>query len=421
MALWQTGALSRPSHMHGRSAQAVPPSSTSLDGFFGCASQIMLVLYLITAVLCWQEWYRGYPHFAAAFPIGKDFINFYSSSRLMLSGSLSKLFNPYLYSKYLSKTWEHVIPPGQYVWSYPPTMLLFTLPFGLTRYSIAFVAWAISGFAIYAFAVRQLGFQRQQIGWLALAPASLLNLYFGQTGFLLSGLILLSLAIRQRFPIVAGVLLGLAAVKPQLLPLVGVLLLAECRWRMIVATSLSIATAVSVSILLTPAAWMLFFHITIPIQAAFLKRAPDPSHLQVWQVLTVSPFMALRLMQTPLHVAYVAQVLATLLAMGGCFWAARSADSELRVAAVLTGACLASPYMMAYDLTLLSPACLLLARHPAFSGRMCSMLLRLSWLAPGLCIMFNRLGTPLIPLLIGILFCTILQMSRKRQNSVAAE
>ena len=110
---------------------------------------------------------------------------------------------------------------------YPPIFLLMLAPLGGLRRAAAFALFMGATFVFYLWASiggRWRAWPRL-LGALA-APATGVNLIFGQTGFLAGGFMLGGLALAERRPIAAGVLLGLLAYKPQLGVLVPVALVA---------------------------------------------------------------------------------------------------------------------------------------------------------------------------------------------------
>lgn len=119
---------------------------------------------------------------------------------------------------------------------YPPTALFVFAPFTLPGYWTGYLLWVALTGALFVWAAARIGAP----WWLLLAmPPIALVAYCGQVTFLIGGLILAGLALRDR-PILAGVLFGLAAcVKPQFMVLVPLALLAERRWSTILAAGAS--------------------------------------------------------------------------------------------------------------------------------------------------------------------------------------
>lgn len=118
---------------------------------------------------------------------------------------------------------------------YPPSALFVFTPFALAPYWVGFVLWVTLTAALFAWAGRKAG-----APWfLLLAPPCILIFNCGQVTFLVGGLAIAGLMLRDR-SVLAGVLLGLAAVvKPQLVLLAPIALLAERRWRTLFAMGLT--------------------------------------------------------------------------------------------------------------------------------------------------------------------------------------
>jgi hypothetical protein len=79
--------------------------------------------------------------------------------------------------------------------------------------------------------------------WLA-APPVFFNVMYGQTGFLTGGLIGLGLVLLGRRPILAGILVGLASVKPHFGVLIPLALIAGGYWRVFAAVATMAAIVV---------------------------------------------------------------------------------------------------------------------------------------------------------------------------------
>ncbi|CAN7226462.1 glycosyltransferase family 87 protein [Phenylobacterium sp. LjRoot219] len=110
---------------------------------------------------------------------------------------------------------------------YPPSALFVFTPFALMPYWAGFALWVGLTAALFTWA----GVKAGAPWFLILAPPALLILNCGQVTFLVGGLAIAAFALRER-SIAAGVLLGLAAVvKPQLVLLAPIALIADGRWR----------------------------------------------------------------------------------------------------------------------------------------------------------------------------------------------
>ena len=119
---------------------------------------------------------------------------------------------------------------------YPPTALFVFIPFALTSYWVGYGLWvAVSGI-LFFWAAARIG-----VPWAAMLvmPTVALVIYCGQVTFAVGGLVLAGLALRNR-SILAGMLFGLAAcIKPQLVVLVPIAMVAEMRWRTLAAAGMT--------------------------------------------------------------------------------------------------------------------------------------------------------------------------------------
>ena len=124
--------------------------------------------------------------------------------------------------------------------SYPPLLLFFTYPLGLMPYTVAFATWTVATLSLYLIAIFLIA-PRPIAILAALTPFPVFfNFFLGQNGFLVAGLIGLSLVLMERRPRLSGILLGLLTFKPQIGILFPFALLVSRKWRVIgsaIATS----------------------------------------------------------------------------------------------------------------------------------------------------------------------------------------
>lgn len=137
---------------------------------------------------------------------------------------------------------------------YPPTALFLFAPFTLPAYWTGFVLWVTLTGCLFLWAATRIGAPWWMV---ALAPAVALVADCGQVTFLMGGLVLAGLALRDR-PILAGLLFGVAAsIKPQFMMLVPIALAAEGRWRTLVAAGLTgLALCLAATLAWGPQVWL---------------------------------------------------------------------------------------------------------------------------------------------------------------------
>ena len=190
-------------------------------------------------------------------PIGTDFSSFYAAGSLVLDGRAGDVYN--MAAHYARE--QQIFGPATpyYGWLYPPIFLLLAAPLAAMPYPVALAVWQISSFTFYlaviGVIVGRMGKRGMAIGptWLAVAagfPAVLINFGHGQNGFLTAGLLgaaLLALPSRQ---LLAGVLFGLLAYKPQFALVIPIALLAAGQWRAILAAGITVIALVGLTSLI---------------------------------------------------------------------------------------------------------------------------------------------------------------------------
>ena len=258
---------------------------------------------------------------------------------------------------------------------YPPIFLLILAPLGGLGRVAAFALFMGVTFAGYLWASTG-GRWRDWPGLLGAiaAPATGVNLIFGQSGFLAGGLMLGGLNLVERRPIVAGVLFGLLAYKPQLGVLVPVVLVAARCW-------LALAAACSTVVVCAAAATVVF---GANIWGLWISSLLDYSHMTMVDRLMPTVAGSLRSAGAPDAVALAVQA-GVAIAVGVVVWRACRGGVTPRAAALaVVGAFLATPHALNYDLPMTTAAivwCLdrrLRASHGLFVGEIVVLTLALA-------------------------------------------
>ena len=200
----------------------------------------LLVLCLVhIAVLLWREavptlGIEGflYPN---GTPVGGDFINLWTAGRLVLEGRLDVIYQPDAFMAYQIDFIG--APIGHRLWAYPPHSLFLAMPFAWLGYYPALLAWSLLGLAVLFWGCRRLGFGAWETAIMLLSPASMLCLYYGQTGNLTAGLLLLALSAPRGRELTAIGAAAMLTIKPQMGFLLPFYWIAERRWLALVATS----------------------------------------------------------------------------------------------------------------------------------------------------------------------------------------
>jgi hypothetical protein len=284
--------------------------------------------------------------YPGGYPLGNDFIGFWSATRLVAEGRPEAA-----YDESAVRAMHQVAVPGMIdfhqPWLNAPTFLLVLLPLGLVPYLPALGLFSAATVSLWAALVRQM-FADPRIWVVAAAfPAGLLNFANGQSGFLTAGLAGFALLVLDRRPVLAGVPIGLLAIKPHLAVLFPLALLAARRWQtLFAAAATSVAFTLASVAVLGWATIPAFLHGLATVSGLF-----DTHRLHLFQMPSIY-VSALSFGLTPL----VGMVLHTTVALGAaaCVWAAwraETAPSEAKFATLSAASMLISPYIFFYDLT----------------------------------------------------------------------
>jgi hypothetical protein len=304
-------------------------------------------------------------------PLGSDFSNVYAAGRAALHGDATLPFDPVRQAAAERAIFGSKTP--FYGWHYPPYFLLIAAPLAALPYLAALAVWQIATLLLYLGALWLLlrnGPSPKLAGdtlWPVLAlgfTAVFVNLTHGHNGFLTAALFAGGLALLDRRPIVAGILFGLLAYKPQFAIVVPLVLLATGRWRVLIAAGTMLAA-------LTVVATMLFGW---QVWSAFLTSAHFTRVVVLEQGGTgfhkiQSVFAWVRLWGGSIPLAYLLQGLTTIGAVAAvtALWRSGASMAD-KGAALCLAAILATPYSLDYDLMILAPAIALLAAQGMAQG-----------------------------------------------------
>lgn len=278
-----------------------------------------------------------------------DFFALWSSAKLAWGGSAAANYDmDALHAWQLALGME---PSERNPFPYPPFFLLALAPLGALGYGAAYGLAMASSAAGYFWAVAAARVRKRPILAAALlAPSSAVCLIAGQTGFLSAALTLGGLRIARERPLAAGILIGLASYKPQLVALVPIALVAAGLWRVL-------AAAAATTLILAIAAGAAFGS---GIWAAWLADLPlysqqfDAHSLQFHLMPTVTANLEMLDASAPLaHAAQGALALALAFAVWRRF---RSGVSPQAAMLLVAAGFLATPHAFVYDLPLLTGA-----------------------------------------------------------------
>jgi hypothetical protein len=246
--------------------------------------------------------------------------------------------------------------PALMPFPYPPPYLLLIRPLGWFSYPIAQALWSAVTLLAYTAALWDRKARSLTALLALLAPATAVNLLYGQNGFLTAALLVGGIRLAPTWPVLGGVLLGLLSYKPQFGPLVALALATAALWRVAFVAAVTVTLIVAASLTAFGAEpWMAWIR-SLPEFVAIV--AEQRARLLPLMPTALSDALALGASE---FLALVIQAAVTILAAVGVWFAFRRAPSKVTAAALAVGTILASPYAFIYDLTLVAAAVTLVA------------------------------------------------------------
>lgn len=291
-----------------------------------------------------------------------DFSVFWTGARLV-GGNAHQIYDAPAMTA--AQSWLTSAENGLRPFVYPPTALLFFRPFGQMPFAVAFVAWTL--LSLTAFVVAARCFSSRNAIILALAsPAIVLSLATGQTSLLTGSAIMGGVAMLERRPVFAGVLLGAAAaLKPQALILVPLALLVGRHWRTQFAF---LTTGILLSVLSIfiwgKGLWCEWYRAVLQFGSIVTDLGLNTDGITVAMLAKVAGW--------PAWLALGGQLSAIIAGFVIVIWGFRQADKSTQVVALAAGSLFCAPYALMYDLAAVIPiaAALLISGRPTgiFAG-----------------------------------------------------
>jgi hypothetical protein len=336
------------------------------------------------------DWRGTIPRDATTLVVGRDFLNFWMYGRAAGTADPGQFYDLAAYREALHSLFGMQLNGPN--WSYPPSIMLLAAPFGQLNYLAALACWTLTGVAVFvAVAGRHVPDRRILIP-VVFSPAALFCLISGQGSFLTAAIMIAAFATLDRRPVVAGLLIGLLSIKPQLGILFPVMLMASGRWRVfIVAGATTLALIGLTALAFGAQVWIDFATKGLTVQGLVLA---DPDGIATPFFPTI--FMNLRGLNLGYAAAMTVQGMFAVFAIAAVAWAFRfrkDADPHAMLALFLACAATASPYLLAYDLLPLTFAAvaLLAAASLDAPGR---RLVQLVYWTPALQLALGTWGVP---------------------------
>ena len=267
-----------------------------------------------------------------------DFLSFWAAGRMVAEGAGAQIYDIEAHRA----VERSVSAVGILPFPYPPPFALMLAPFGLLPFGLAFAAWVALTGGFYVWAARPWMQDR-----IALAqPSVLVNGFIGQNAFLTSGFFLAGLHLLRTRPTMAGAVLGLLVIKPQLAVMLPVAMIAGRHWQAIAGGALSAFVVLLVGLVTLGGKFYTAFFEMLSTYTGFVTQSRWP-----WRELA-SVYALLRYfgvaagIAMSIHVA-VAAVAALMV------WHSWRQDRPGKEAVLAAATLLGTPYLLTYDGVLL--------------------------------------------------------------------
>lgn len=286
-----------------------------------------------------------------------DFAAFWAAAKLALGGEAAAAFDPNRLQEAMALPPD--TPGGEMLWLYPPAWHVAVMPFGLLPFSAAFVLYSAIAYLAFAASVRRLAAPLPGGVALMLAgPAMVLILQFGNNSLLwTAGLVAALVALANGRAAVAGGLIALLTLKPQLGILIPVALVSCGHWRTIAwATAGTLAIAALSTVAMGADYWLHWIDM-IHTMTGFMETALVRFNLMItWYALA-------RYYGVGHEIAFALQIAVLLAAAAAVAWVwRRPVTADLRAATLCVAIPVATPYAWHYEMSLVLVAAMFLAR-----------------------------------------------------------
>jgi hypothetical protein len=406
--------------LRGLHRSLVPQTADPQNGEFLRALLVLggaLFALTLLTYFCTIHWTWPFPRDKATLVLGRDFLNLWMYGRAALDSDPARFYNVAIYNDELARLLGPGYP-GQN-WPNPPTALLVMAPFGLLAYFPALAAWfAIGVLAFYLAGHREIS-DRRTLALVLVSPAALLCVISGQSSLLTTAALLAIFAWLDKRPVIAGILIGLLTVKPQLGILFPFALAASGRWRVFLyAAGTALLLMAASAALGGLEGWHDYIVKALPLQRAVLADAAGtamPFHPTIF--MNVRGLVGNRIGE----MIQLAFTIAAIAAVSVAFRYRRGSDRRLLQALFLACTVCASPYMGAYDLLPLTFAAVALLSEEKLDAKGRRMAQLVFW-TPALQLLFGNLQIPgpgfIAPLFAAYLLQKLLVSSERQARPV---
>lgn len=331
--------------------------------------------------------------------LGSDFVQFYAAGKLVNQHQPALIYDIPEFTRLQHEIVPEMDPTQMLVFGYPPVVSELFRPLALLPYRWAYCAWLMFSLTVYASGLWLLfrtlireSYRRTAFLLALSAPMYTLETWIGGQlsviGFL--AVVLFICCFEKRWPLLAGLALGLATYKPSLVAIpAAVMILGGC-WRMLAGLGSSSALIILAS--MTTAGVNGFWLWITRLRVFSAYATSNEPILRRTKYVDLNSFFTVLLGGSSVErgIATIATSAAFLI-LAWNWWRSRHQSHEVQRylwAATLTWTMMINIYVPVYDTILLVPAAALVARSQAGRGLPQQMAMQIwlmaLWLVPWL-------------------------------------
>lgn len=280
-------------------------------------------------------------------PTGSDFLAFWGAGHVTVAGDPAAAYDLAVQERVQTGPAAGIEAEGFFAFVNPPPFLFATAPFGALPFPLAWIAWVVGGYALWAFAAIRAFPKLWPI--VLVFPGALIAAGHAQTGLVTGALLVGAVATLDRRPIMSGALVGALIVKPHLALLLPFWLAAGGRWKAFAAAGASVIALLLASWAAFGTATMQAYTTSWAASAHIMAVGDEAFHLrlatiygQLRLIMPANPALAIN--------GGVALGMVWLVVRS---WRAFGNDPLATGALALAATALASPYLFNYDLPFL--------------------------------------------------------------------
>lgn len=345
----------------------------------------------------------------------RDFITFYAAAELAQAG---KAVDAYDLEKMYAAEKAVWAKSEKYAWFYPPTFHAVVKPLVILDYKPAFATFMLLTLLFYVFAASRLAPIHTILFPLLAFPAVLVNLIYGQNAFLTAGLGMLAFAYLEKKPWLAGMCIGLLAIKPHMAVLFPLVLICGRHGQAFISAAITATLVCLVSTwLIGYESWPAFFH-SLTEARQFLESG------QLRWSQMISLFSAVKQLGGSTTLAYSVHIAyATVLSLLCAYVWLNSRDMALRASSLVLASLHFSPYMYDYELVWMAIPLILMSLRGVQQGwiRGEREILLLAWLFPFIDLTISRTLAPNLFLIISVALSVLILIHLKKVSPSTAQ